>query len=125
MQNSYYDVYVMANCTAAGKGTSNWVGPFTFKTECGDQMVPLTEGFENQASGSSADPNLPDCWKYLKTGTSTSLYAYTYNSATYANSGSMSLRYYGYASTTSTNSAEGDTLAAMSPRILGLDSNDK
>jgi hypothetical protein len=124
-QNSYYDVYVMANCTAAGKGTSNWVGPFTFKTECGDQMVPLTEGFENQASGTTSDPNLPDCWKYLKTGSSSSLYAYAFNSTTYANNGAMSLRYYGYASTTSTASAEGDTLAAMSPRILGLDSNDK
>ena len=55
--NTYYDAYVMANCTATGDGTSNWVGPFTFKTECGDFIVPMTEGFENQ-SGSSSDPDL-------------------------------------------------------------------
>jgi hypothetical protein len=49
-QNTYYDVYVMANCTSTGDGTSNWVGPFTFKTECGDQAVPYSTGFEGYAS---------------------------------------------------------------------------
>jgi hypothetical protein len=45
-QNTYYDAYVMSNCTSTGDGTSNWVGPFTFKTECGDQAVPYSTGFE-------------------------------------------------------------------------------
>ena len=31
------------------------------------------------ASGNTTTPNLPDCWAYGKTGTSTSLYAYNYN----------------------------------------------
>ena len=77
-QNTYYDAYVMANCTSTGDGTSNWVGPFTFKTECGDQAVPYSNGFEGFSSGNTTTPNLPDCWAYGKTGTSTSLYAYNY-----------------------------------------------
>lgn len=124
-ENTYYDVYVMSDCSASGDGTSSWVGPFTVKTECGDQLAPYTEGFEGFSSGSSADPNLPDCWYYAKTGTSTSFYAYNYNSTSYSNTGSNSLRFYGYASTTSTASADGDTLAAFSPRIAGLGDNDK
>ena len=124
-QNTYYDAYVMSNCTSTGDGTSNWVGPFTFKTECGDQAVPYSTGFEGYASGNTTTPNLPDCWAYGKTGTSTSLYAYNYNYSFYANGGTNSVRFYGYASTTSTNSADGDTLAAFSPRIAGLSGNDK
>ncbi|MDA9279424.1 right-handed parallel beta-helix repeat-containing protein [Schleiferiaceae bacterium] len=124
-QNTYYDAYVMSNCTSTGDGTSNWVGPFTFKTECGDQAVPYTNGFEGYASGNTTTPNLPDCWAYGKTGTSPSLYAYNYNYSFYANGGTNSVRFYGYASTTSTSSADGDTLAAFSPRIAGLSGNDK
>ena len=112
-QNTYYDAYVMANCTSTGDGTSNWVGPFTFKTECGDQAVPYSNGFEGFSSGNTTTPNLPDCWAYGKTGTSTSLYAYNYNYSYYSNTGTNSVRFYGYASTTSTNSADGDTLAAF------------
>src|SRR5210317_771511 len=124
-QNTYYDAYVMANCTSTGDGTSNWVGPFTFKTECGDQVAPYSNGFEGFSSGNTTTPNLPDCWAYGKTGTSTSLYAYNYNYSFYANGGTNSVRFYGYASTTSTNSADGDTLAAFSPSIAGLSGNDK
>jgi hypothetical protein len=124
-QNTYYDAYVMSNCTSTGDGTSNWVGPFTFKTECGDQFAPYTTGFELQAGGSSGNPDLPDCWAYAKTGTSTSFYSYVYNSSFYANGGTKSLRFYGYSSTTSSNSADGDTLAAFSPKIAGLSGNDK
>src|SRR6056300_208396 len=124
-QNTYYDAYVMANCTSTGDGTSNWVGPFTFKTECGDQAVPYSNGFEGFSSGNTTTPNLPDCWAYGKTGTSSSLYAYNYNYSFYSNTGTNSVRFYGYASTTSTNSADGDTLAVFSPRIAGLSGNDK
>ena len=41
-QNTYYDAYILSNCSSTGKGFSNWVGPFTFKTECGDQAVPYS-----------------------------------------------------------------------------------
>ena len=119
-QNTYYDIYIQSNCTAAGKGTSSWEGPFTFKTECGDQVVPYSNGFEGYSSGNTISPNLPDCWAYGKTGTSTSLYAYNYNYSFYSNTGTNSVRFYGYSSTTSTNSADGDTLAVFSPRFSAL-----
>ncbi|MCH1534084.1 MAG: hypothetical protein L7S65_03900, partial [Schleiferiaceae bacterium] len=124
-QNTYYDAYVMSNCTSTGDGTSNWVGPFTFKTECGDQAVPYSTGFEGYTDGSTANPDLPDCWSYAKTGTSSSFYAYNYDYAFYANTGINAVRFYGYVSTTSTNSSDGDTLAVYSPRIAGLGGNDK
>ncbi|MDC1529978.1 right-handed parallel beta-helix repeat-containing protein [Schleiferiaceae bacterium] len=124
-QNTYYDAYILSNCSSTGKGFSNWVGPFTFKTECGDQVAPYSNGFEGFSSGNTTTPNLPDCWAYGKTGTSTSLYAYNYNYSFYSNTGTNSVRFYGYSSTTSTNSADGDTLAVFSPRIAGLSGNDK
>ena len=65
-QNTYYDAYVMSNCTSTGDGTSNWVGPFTFKTECGDQANPYSTGFEGYTDGSTSNPDLPDCWAYAK-----------------------------------------------------------
>ncbi|MCO4790471.1 MAG: right-handed parallel beta-helix repeat-containing protein [Flavobacteriales bacterium] len=125
VQNTYYDAYVMSNCTSTGDGTSNWVGPFTFKTECGDQAVPYSTGFEGYTDGSTSNPDLPDCWAYAKTGTSSSFYAYNYDYSYYANTGINAVRFYGYVSTTSTNSSDGDTLAVYSPRILGLGGNDK
>ncbi len=125
VQNTYYDAYVMSNCTSTGDGTSNWVGPFTFKTECGDQAVPYSTSFEGYTDGSSSNPDLPDCWAYAKTGTSSSFYAYNYDYSFYANTGINAVRFYGYVSTTSTNSSDGDTLAVYSPRISGLGGNDK
>jgi surface protein len=124
-QNTAYDAYVMSDCSASGDGVSTWVGPVSFRTECGDQQAPYFTDFEGYASGSSSNPSLPYCWKYAKTGSSTSFYAYNYNSSSYASSGTMSLRYYAYRSTTSSNSSHGDTLAAFSPRIDYLNANDK
>ncbi|MCO4790472.1 MAG: choice-of-anchor J domain-containing protein, partial [Flavobacteriales bacterium] len=124
-QNTYYDAYILSNCSSTGKGFSNWVGPFTFKTECGDQAVPYSTSFEGYTDGSTSNPDLPDCWAYAKTGTSSSFYAYNYDYSFYANTGINAVRFYGYVSTTSTNSADGDTLAVYSPRILGLGGNDK
>ena len=62
-QNTYYDAYVRANCSSTGDGTSTWVGPFTFKTECGWFASPYEEDFGySDGTGSSSD--LPDCWKH-------------------------------------------------------------
>ncbi len=124
-QNTYYDAYVMSNCTSTGDGTSNWVGPFTFQTECGDQAVPYSTSFEGYTDGSTSNPDLPDCWAYAKTGTSSSFYAYNWDYSFYANTGINAVRFYGYVSTTSANSSDGDTLAVYSPRIAGLGGNDK
>ena len=64
----------MANCTSTGDGTSNWVGPFTFKTECGAFASPYSEDFGySDGSGSTANPDLPDCWEHQN------LAAYTFN----------------------------------------------
>ena len=61
-QNTYYDAYVMANCTATGDGTSAWVGPLTFKTECGSFATPYTETFRIfRWIRNTANPDLPDC----------------------------------------------------------------
>ena len=71
-QNTYYDAYVMANCTSTGDGTSNWVGPFTFKTECGAFASPYSEDFGySDGSGSTANPDLPDCWSHIHSTTVT------------------------------------------------------
>jgi hypothetical protein len=43
-----YDYYVRANCDT--NGFSDWVGPFTFKTECGIFYAPLSEDFEENSS---------------------------------------------------------------------------
>ena len=45
MQNTYYDAYVRSNCTSSGDGTSSYVGPFTFKTECGWFASPYSADF--------------------------------------------------------------------------------
>ena len=101
-QNTYYDAYILSNCSSTGKGFSNWVGPFTFKTECGDQAVPYSTSFEGYTDGSTSNPDLPDCWAYAKTGTSSSFYAYNYDYSFYAIQVSTAVRFYGYVSTTST-----------------------
>ncbi len=47
-----YEVYVQSDCGA--DGSSEWVGPITFTTECDVYPAPFYEDFE---SGST-----PDCW---------------------------------------------------------------
>ncbi|AEH00763.1 choice-of-anchor L domain-containing protein [Lacinutrix sp. 5H-3-7-4] len=48
-----YEYFVRADC---GNGDfSDWVGPFTFTTECSTFAAPYTEGFENGGT-------IPDCW---------------------------------------------------------------
>ncbi len=51
--NTDYHFYVRADCAA--DGTSAWVGPAAFTTECDVVSVPYIEDFEN--SGET-----PDCW---------------------------------------------------------------
>jgi len=49
-----YDYYVQADCGSTD-GTSFWIGPFTFTTECTTFIAPYTEGFENAGA-------IPNCW---------------------------------------------------------------
>jgi hypothetical protein len=48
-----YDLYLRANCVAAGNGYSAWYGPVSFTTPCLVQALPVTESFTNWT---------PACW---------------------------------------------------------------
>ena len=48
-----YQFYIQADC--GGNGTSAWVGPFSFTTECAVFMAPYTQDFENGGT-------IPNCW---------------------------------------------------------------
>ena len=57
MSNTCYDFYVRSNCTSVGDGTSTWVGPFTFCTDCLPvTTLPWTEDF---------DVNGLNCWTII------------------------------------------------------------
>lgn len=57
--NTLYDFYVRANCGM--DGTSNWVGPFTFRTACVAIVAPYIEDFETFTTASVAFTN-ENCW---------------------------------------------------------------
>ena len=49
--NTSYDVYVQTDCSADGSGTSDWVGPYTFVTDCDAVTAfPYTEDFDTDWS---------------------------------------------------------------------------
>ena len=126
-QNTYYDAYVRSDCSASGDGYSTWVGPFTFKTECGWFMQPYAEDFSySDGTGSSTNPDLPDCWNYYETGGNSSGYAYVDKYYYYGNQATDSSYIYlssGYVS--SFSGRLGDTIAAILPLLEDLDMNDK
>ena len=126
-QNTYYDAYVRSNCSASGDGYSNWIGPFTFKTECGWFVQPYSQDFGySDGTGSSINPDLPDCWNYYETGGNSSGYAYVDKYYYYGNQATDSAYIYlasGYVS--SFSGRLGDTIAAILPLLEDLDMNDK
>ena len=125
-QNTYYDAYVRANCSAAGDGYSTWVGPFTFKTECGWFTAPYNQTFGySDGSGSSVNPDLPDCWSYYETNGSSG-YAYVDKYWYYGNVATDSAYIFlnsGYTSTTT--ALDNDTIMAILPLVYDLGLNDK
>ena len=59
-----YDLYIQTDCDT--DGTSNWVGPFTFLTECAALIAPtVTETFSSYTGAAPA--SLP-CWSEAGTG---------------------------------------------------------
>ena len=110
--NTTYYVYVRANCGVGD--VSNW-SLLTVTTPCNPiTTLPYTENFDayqGVSSTSSATNNLPYCWSYLNNGTSTSYSGYPiiYASATYAASGSNSIRFYTY----STSGTYDDQMAVL------------
>ncbi|RYY18356.1 MAG: hypothetical protein EOO36_08325, partial [Cytophagaceae bacterium] len=84
--NTAYDVYVQATCGAAG--TSVYTGPITFTTACATVTgYPYLETFDSVTA-----PALP-CGVTVLDGNADGNTWATYNSTTYAASGTNSMRY--------------------------------
>jgi len=90
--NTSYKVKVAAECDAATFSTAK-----TFKTACAPATT-VVENFDG-ITGQTSSNVLPDCWSYLNGGTSYGYLPTAYAGATYANSGTNSLKFYNYAST--------------------------
>ena len=54
LPNNEYGFYVQADCGVTN-GTSFWLGPMLFTTNCDAFTAPYTEGFDNGGA-------IPDCW---------------------------------------------------------------
>ena len=109
-----YTVYLRAVCPQGGY--SEYITT-TFATQCEDiQTLPFTCNFDNVTGTTSTSVsvnNLPVCWGYHSgTNSSYSGYPIVYNSSSYAASGSNSMRFYTY---TSTSSDYGNQYAILPP----------
>lgn len=60
MANTLYDFYVRADCGM--DGTSDWVGPFTFRTACTVFVAPYTENFETFTTAADVAFASENCW---------------------------------------------------------------
>ena len=107
-----YNVRVATMCSNGD--TSAWRN-VTFKTSCAEiEELPFTVNFDDvPGSTSGTTNNLPDCWNHINNGTSSSYAGYpiVYSGATYALSGSNSLRFY----TTTTAGTYSDQIAILPP----------
>jgi hypothetical protein len=96
--NTLYYIRIRSIC---GSDNSNW-SQLSQRTACADvATLPFMENFDSYTGATTtsvANNNLPYCWSYLNEGTSTSYSGYPiiYASATYANSGTNSIRFYTY-----------------------------
>jgi len=106
-----YDVYVRDSCA---NGLSPWVGPFTFCTLCDYYQTPITEGFENTATGTNQNPSQPTCWSFARTGTGSG-FGFTHNLASSARTGSKF-----FYSVAKNNKANNDLMGLVSPGVIGL-----
>ena len=106
-----YDVYVTSNCSDGSTSISTFT---TFTTPCAPlTTLPFTQNFDNMTGSTSGTTNnLPDCWSHFCNSNSSSYVGYpiVYNSTTYSQSGSNSLRFYAYTSGTTTY---GDQIAVL------------
>jgi len=90
-ENTSYKVKVAAACD-----DTQWTSAKTFKTAC-SPMAAVVENFDG-ITGSTSSHVLPDCWDYINSGSSYAAYPLVYSSESYANSGTNSLRFYTYGS---------------------------
>ena len=105
--NTSYKVKIAAECDL-----TQWSSAKTFKTACAPATT-VVENFDG-ITGQTSSNVLPDCWSYLNGGTSYGYLPTAYAGATYANSGTNSLKFYNYAST-----AYADQYAIL-PAVEGL-----
>ena len=98
--STLYNIRLRSVC--GGGEYSNWT-TVSQRTECAlIATLPYTENFDTWTGATTttsvADNNLPYCWSYYNEGTSTSYSGYpiVYTSATFAASGSNSMRFYTY-----------------------------
>ena len=104
LPNTDYQVALSAICPNGNGNSAS--ATLTFTTMC-DLLttLPYTQNFDGVAgttSTSATTNNLPDCWMYHNDATATSSYAgypIVYNSTTYSNSGTNSIRFYTYTTT--------------------------
>jgi hypothetical protein len=116
--NTWYEFFITTDCSAAGNGTSQTIGPNTIKTLCTALSTPVYQGFDNDSIGSSTNPNAPSCWYYVEDQGAAG-YGYINNTTWSINPISGSNYYYLY------NSFDADYEALVSPAIIGLDSGTK
>ena len=111
--NTAYDIFVKANCDNGESST--WMMA-SFRTACVPiDQLPYIENLESYEgttlTTTLTENNLPACWSYINTATSSSgywKYPAIYNSSTYAASGTNSIRFY-----SGTYSYYGDQYAVM------------
>ncbi|MGB0183384.1 MAG: choice-of-anchor J domain-containing protein, partial [Schleiferiaceae bacterium] len=128
MQNTYYDAYVRSNCSSSGDGYSSFVGPFTFKTECGWFSSPYVQDFGySDGTGSSSNPDLPDCWSHENLSAYIYNYCYVDKYYYYGNQATDSAYIYlsTYYSQYNSQTALGDTNAVILPMMTDLSNNDQ
>ena len=114
--STVYTFYVRGICSATD--SSNWSLPFHANTACAPiATLPYTENFDAYSGATTtsvAINNLPVCWNYLNSGTSSSYSGYPiiYNSSSNAASGTNSMRFYTY-----TTSGTYDDQIAILPQL--------
>ena len=113
-ENTEYIVRMRSIC--GGSDYSDY-SAVSVRTACADlTTLPFMENFDSYTGATTTsvtNNNLPYCWSYLNEGTSTSYSGYPiiYASATYAASGSNSLRFYTY----TTSGTYDDQIAILPP----------
>ena len=89
--NTQYDVYVRALCSATD--ISDWSVVRSFTTACGLSTLPLVMDFENEATGTAAP--MPNCWMRWNNSTgSYNYYPYVNNTSGSAHSGTKYAYFY-------------------------------
>ncbi len=117
--SSEYDIYIRANCGGIN-GISDTVGPVTFVTPCGPTSTPFTETFDNTPTGTTSNPSEPNCWSFEESSGAPG-FGYTDAGITYARGGvGKSFRFF-----TSSNIANGHTMAFISPQIANMTTTPK